>query len=116
MAKAALTLRYDAPQATNVLESATLQTDIISCCTLSLTSLIKGAWVQQGTHIDLIGAFKPEMRERVLSEAGDIVQTIREWFLRRFRYKSGFVELAGGHHAGRRSDDEITVFKSVGAA
>ncbi|MDO6591114.1 ornithine cyclodeaminase family protein [Loktanella sp. D2R18] len=132
VAKAARTLGYDA-QATDDLECATLQADIISCCTLSRAPLIKGAWVKPGTHIDLIGAFKPEMRETdsaliamasvfadtregVLSEGGDIVQAIREGAFGASDIKADLFDLARGDHAGRRSEDEITVFKSVGAA
>ncbi|MEP1586320.1 ornithine cyclodeaminase family protein [Sulfitobacter sp.] len=132
VAKAARTLGYDA-QATDDLECATLQADIISCCTLSRAPLIKGAWVKPGTHIDLIGAFKPEMRETdsaliamasvfadtrggVLSEGGDIVQAIREGAFYVSDIKADLFDLARGYHAGRRYDDEITVFKSVGAA
>lgn len=132
VAKSACALGYDA-QATNNLETATFQADIISCCTLSRTPLIKGAWVKAGTHIDLIGAFKPEMRETdstviamasvfadtregVLSEGGDIVHAIREGAFDASDIQADLFDLARGHHRGRRSDDEITVFKSVGAA
>ena len=132
VAKAARTLGCDA-QATDDLESATLQADIISCCTLSRAPLVKGAWVKPGTHIDLIGAFKPEMRETdsaliakasvfadtregVLSEGGDIVQAIRESAFDASEIKADLFDLARGYHAGRRSDYEITIFKSVGAA
>ena len=132
VAKAARTLGCDA-QATDDLESATLQADIISCCTLSRAPLVKGAWVKPGTHIDLIGAFNPEMRETdsaliakasvfadtregVLSEGGDIVQAIRESAFDASEIKADLFDLARGYHAGRRSDYEITIFKSVGAA
>ncbi|KAG1477496.1 hypothetical protein G6F54_014073 [Rhizopus delemar] len=53
---------FDA-QATTALEAATRQADIISCATLSTVPLIHGAWLRPGTHLDLIGSFKPEMRE-----------------------------------------------------
>ncbi|MBT8155720.1 ornithine cyclodeaminase family protein [Epibacterium ulvae] len=132
VAKAARGLGYEA-QTTDDLESATPQADIISCCTLSQAPLIKRAWVKPGTHIDLIGAFKPTMRETdsaliatasvfadtregVLSEGGDIVQAIREGAIDASDIQADLFDLARGSHAGRRSDEEITVFKSVGAA
>jgi ornithine cyclodeaminase len=123
---------YDA-RATDDLGSATLQADIISCYTLSWTTLIKGVWVKPGAHIDLIGAFKPEMpetdstliatasvfadtREGVLLEGGDIVQAIREGSFDASDIKADLFDLARGYHAGRRFDDEITVFKFLDAA
>ena len=77
------------------LQAAAKQADIVSCCTLSRDPLILGAWLRPGTHVDLIGAFKPDMRETdsaavarasvfvdtmggALSEGGDIVQAIGE--------------------------------------
>jgi ornithine cyclodeaminase len=49
VAKAARDFGYDV-QATDDLENASLQADIISCCTLSQTLLNKGAWVKPGTR------------------------------------------------------------------
>ena len=132
VASAARALGHDAT-ATSDLESAARQADIISCCTLSRAPLIRGDWVRAGTHVDLIGAFKPDMRETdsaligkasvfgdtregVLSEGGDIVQAIREGAITASDIKADLHALARGEHPGRRSAEEITVFKSVGAA
>ena len=49
------------------LEEAVGQADVISCATLTSDPLVKGEWLKPGQHLDLVGAFKPDMRE----EAGD---------------------------------------------
>ena len=115
------------------LETEARQADIISCCTLSREPLIKGDWLRPGTHVDLIGAFKPDMREvdsvavakasvfvdtvdGVLGEGGDIVQAINEGAIGENHIKSDLFDLCRGGHKGRDTDDEITLFKSVGAA
>jgi alanine dehydrogenase len=45
------------------LEMATRSADVISCATMSDTALIKGAWLKSNAHLDLVGSFKPTMRE-----------------------------------------------------
>jgi ornithine cyclodeaminase len=37
--------------------------DVITSATMSTDPMIKGAWLQPGQHIDLIGAYRPDMRE-----------------------------------------------------
>lgn len=115
------------------LERAARQADIISCATLSTEPLIRGEWLKPGAHLDLIGAFKPSMRESdseavrrarvfvdtregVLSEGGDIVQPIREGVISATDIRGELSELARGTIRGRTSPEEITLFKSVGAA
>ncbi|MGY3407031.1 MULTISPECIES: hypothetical protein [unclassified Bradyrhizobium] len=69
--------------------------DIVSCATTSREPLIVGQHLRPGTHLDLVGAFTPEMREtdddavcrsrvfvdtmRALKEAGDLLQPIAGW-------------------------------------
>lgn len=115
------------------LESAARQADIISCCTLAKTPLIKGAWLKAGAHLDLIGAYTPEMRESdddcvrrarifvdtkhgALKEAGDIVQPIAAGIISAADIQADLYQLCRGEVAGRETDDEITLFKSVGCA
>jgi len=45
------------------LESAVRQADIIGSATMATEPVIKGAWLQPGQHLDLIGAYRPDMRE-----------------------------------------------------
>lgn len=131
-AKEARRLGLEAEAVTD-LAAAAGQADIISCATLSETPLIRGEWLKPGTHLDLVGAFKPSMRESddeavrrssvfvdtyggALKEAGDIVQPLQSGVLAQSGIKGELAELVGGRHPGRSSADEITLFKSVGAA
>jgi len=49
-------------RATGDLDSAIRQADIVSSATLSKDPLVRGEWLNPGTHIDLVGAYTPEMR------------------------------------------------------
>lgn len=115
------------------LEAAAREADIISCATLATAPLIRGAWVKPGTHIDLVGAFRKDMRETDgalvaaatvfvdtmaggLTEGGDIVQAIAEGAIAREHVRGDLHALARGEARGRTREDEITLFKSVGAA
>jgi ornithine cyclodeaminase/alanine dehydrogenase-like protein (mu-crystallin family) len=37
--------------------------DIITCATMTTTPIIRGEWLRPGQHLDLIGAYRPDMRE-----------------------------------------------------
>jgi len=115
------------------LESAARGADIISCATLSHTPLIKGAWLSPGCHLDLVGAFRADMRESddeamrraslyvdtfggALAEGGDILQAIESGAISKDDIHADLHALTVGRSGGRTSVDEITAFKSVGAA
>lgn len=105
--------------------------DIVSVATLSTTPLIRGADVRPGTHIDLVGGFTPSMREAddalaaravivadgpgALETAGDLTQPIAAGLVDRAKVKL-FDDILAGRAEGRRNDDEVTLFKSVGLA
>jgi ornithine cyclodeaminase len=116
-------------------EAAVREADVISCATLSREPLVEGAWLRSGQHIDLVGAYTPEMREsddkavwraRVyvdtraggLKEAGDIVQAIRSGAIDEDDLIADLSELTRGQQTGRLAGDDasITLFKSVGTA
>ncbi|MBR0652394.1 ornithine cyclodeaminase family protein [Roseomonas terrae] len=107
--------------------------DIISAATLSTVPLIRGEDLRPGTHVDLVGAYRRDMREAdaavlaratlvvdtragALAEAGDIVQAIAEGALTESAIVADLSDLCRGMHPGRRSAAEITAFKSVGWA
>lgn len=115
------------------LEAAVRSADIISCATLSNTPLIQGDWLKAGTHLDLIGGFKPDMREAddtairraqvfvdtragAMKEAGDITQPLMNGALAADDIRAELSELVSGAHPGRTKNEDITLFKSVGAA
>ena len=45
------------------IEAVLSKVDIVSCATLSKTPLVMGKYLSPGQHIDLVGAYKPDMRE-----------------------------------------------------
>ncbi|MDM9624546.1 ornithine cyclodeaminase family protein [Rhizobium sp. S152] len=115
------------------LQAAARTADIVSCATLSNDPLISGDWLKPGAHLDLVGAFKPSMRESddaairrasvfvdtragAMTEAGDIVQPLKSGVLEEGDIRAELAELVTGEHKGRINGDEITLFKSVGAA
>ena len=121
----------DASVATN-LEQAARAADIISCATLSTAPLIRGEWLQPGTHLDLIGGFTPAMREsddacfargtvfvdtsEALMKSGDILEPIASGAWDQSRLAATLEDLCRGKHTGRSSAEEITVYKAVGTA
>ncbi|WP_253443201.1 ornithine cyclodeaminase family protein [Halomonas sp. Y3] len=115
------------------LEAATREADIVSCVTLSTAPLIRGAWLTPGTHLDLIGAFRPSMRETdadclarsevfvdtyagARGEAGDILQAMEEGAFSFDAIRAELAELLRAEKSGRSSPEAITLFKSVGAS
>ncbi len=118
---------------TSDLANAVRGAHIVCCATLSEAPLIAGHWLPLGVHLDLVGGFRPEMREAdddcirrarifvdtragALAEAGDIVQPLASGVLSEGDIAGDLFELARGSRAGRRYHDQITLFKSVGTA
>lgn len=115
------------------LDGAVRNSDIICCATLSNMALVKGTHVKDGTHVDLVGAYTPSMREsdsRLINkasvfvdtrtgaqqEAGDLILAASESKWSFDQIQAELSQLCSGARAGRISDKEITVFKSVGAS
>jgi len=115
------------------LAQALAQADIVSCATTATEPVVRGALVGAGTHVDLVGGFTPQMREGdddliaraeifvdsyagALKEAGDLLQPLASGALVRERVRAELAELVTGAHPGRKSREEITLFKSVGTA
>ena len=114
-------------------EAAISGADIIASATLSQQPLIEGRLLKPGQHVDLVGGFTPTMREAddeairrsrvyvdtragALKEAGDIVVPISTGVLNRDAVHGDLFELTRGISLGRQTEDEITLFKSVGTA
>ena len=114
---------------------AVADADIVSCATLSKVPLVEGAWLGEGQHLDLVGAYTPQMRESddkaawrarifvdtragALKEGGDVVQALANGTIDEDDILADLYDLARGTHGGRLAGDDatITLFKSVGAA
>jgi ornithine cyclodeaminase/alanine dehydrogenase-like protein (mu-crystallin family) len=115
------------------LETAVGEADIVSCATTSSEPVVFGKWLKPGVHVDLVGAFRPTMREvdgaavaaaRVfvdtregaLSEGGDLIQAIDEGAFKAQDVEAELTDLVTGAHPGRAGADDITLFKSCGTA
>lgn len=117
-------------QVADDLSTAIGAADVVSTVTSSTAPLILGADVKPGTHVDLIGAFKDDMRESDdalvakaslfvdfrpgAMKAGDLAQPLASGLITETDIKADLTELARGTHRGRVSDGEITFFKSAG--
>ena len=125
--------RAYAVRVTTDLEAAVRAADAIVCATLSSEPLVHGAWLKAGAHLNMVGAFTPQMREcddeavtrarlyadtreGVLKEAGDFVLPIEAGVIDRGDIVGDLASLCRGEAPGRRSAEEITLFKSVGMA
>lgn len=105
--------------------------DIVSTATMAAEPLVKGAWLHAGAHLDLVGGYRPDMREAddecitraarhyvdarftTLEIAGDLTQPIASGVLD----ASSVIDMdqvARGQKPKRISEDEITWFKSGG--
>lgn len=115
------------------LEAGVRQADIISTATLSTTPLVRGEWLKQGCHLDLVGAFTPAMRETddtavkrarlfcdiresALKEGGDLAQPIRDGVITPKQVEADLYDLCRGTVAIKREATDITLFKSAGGA
>jgi ornithine cyclodeaminase/alanine dehydrogenase-like protein (mu-crystallin family) len=109
------------------------ESDVLCTCTSNSAPLFDGRDLRPGTHLNLVGAFRPETREvdthtilrsRVVvdtysaaaSEVGELLIPLQEGAITRNHVAADLHELVSGTKQGRRSSEEITVFKSVGCA
>jgi ornithine cyclodeaminase len=107
--------------------------DIISAGTLSKKPLIMGEWLRSGQHIDLVGAFRPDMREAddgvlqkskiycdtragTTKEAGDLCDPLARGIISDSDVLGDLFDLASGSITVDRKPDDITLFKSAGTA
>jgi ornithine cyclodeaminase len=119
-------------EAVDDLEAAVRWADIVSCATLSQRPLVRGAWLRAGQHLDLVGAFNPEMSEAddeavaraelyvdtrvgALAESGELVGAIARGVIGRQAVRAELCELASDRFK-RSHPAAITLFKSVGTA
>ena len=114
------------------LETMVRLADIVTCATMSRTPVIRGEWLQPGQHVDLIGAYRADMREAddealrrarifvdsrlsVLEHIGELAEPITRGVLTKDDVVADFYDIASGSFA-RQSPDEITLFKNGGGA
>lgn len=124
-------LSEDLPvEATENLEQSVNWADLICCATMATEPLIKGDWLKAGTHVDLVGAYRKDMREAdddvlrrgrlfvdsrvtTISEIGELVIPIENDVISEADVLADLYELCSGA-PGRTSPEDITVFKNGG--
>ena len=128
----ALAGEYPGVQVMHDLEWAVRGADIVSAATMAREPLIRGAWLHPGQHLDLIGAFRPDMREAddeallrarifvdsretVLDHIGELHIPIKAGVIPRDAVIADYYDLPSGRFA-RRTPEEITLFKNGGGA
>ena len=100
---------------------------------MSVDPIIKGEWLKEGAYLDLIGSYKPNMREvndaailkskifvdsrmGALHETGELAIPIKMGLIKESDVVADLTELCVGKHHGRTDEHEIILFKSAGLA
>ncbi|MGH1411933.1 MAG: ornithine cyclodeaminase family protein [Pelagimonas sp.] len=112
------------------LETAIGEADIVTSATMASTPFIRGDWLQPGTHLDLIGAYRPDMREAddtalqrsrvfvdsfdtTLEHIGELKDPLASGAITRDHVLADYYDITAFK---RHSDDDITLFKNGGGA
>lgn len=107
--------------------------DLVVLATASREPVVESAWISDGAHICAIGACRPDQREMetalvsrgrlfvdstraAMAEAGDVILAMRDGAIDETHLAGELGELAAGLVAGRRSPEQVTIFKSLGLA
>lgn len=114
-------------------EDAVRNADIVATVTASPEPVLQRAWLKAGVHINAVGSSIPtareidtatmkgarlfvDRRESALNEAGDVLIPMREGAFGADHIEAELGEVVIGKNPGRRSPDELTLFKSLGLA
>jgi ornithine cyclodeaminase len=114
------------------LSDAVTNADIVSSATMTSSPVLHGEWLSKGTHVDLIGAYRPDMREAddaaissgslfvdsretTIDHIGELRDPIARGVLNAGDVKADYYDLPNGSF-NRTSADEITIFKNGGGA
>ena len=117
----------------DTVQAAVQGADLICTTTASREPVLHGEWVRAGAHLNVVGASLPtaretdtalmvrarlfvDRRESTLAEAGDFLIPKSEGAIDDGHIQAELGEILLGQAAGRRSPDEITLFKSLGLA
>ncbi|MBP2097660.1 ornithine cyclodeaminase family protein [Enterococcus rivorum] len=120
--------------ATKTCQECVENADIITTVTTSNLPTFKAEWIKPGAHINGMGSYTPDMQEMpkeilqkadaivfdttdgVLEEAGDFLIPLKEGSINKDNFKGELGQLILGEISGRKSETDITIFKSVGSA
>lgn len=125
-------VRFPLEPVANV-EAAVRDADVIVTATSSREPVLQRQWIKRGVHINLVGSSIPsareadsatmaagtlfvDRRESTQNESGDYLFPLREGAIPPDHIRAEVGEVLTGFAKGRTSDDEITIFKSLGLA
>ena len=114
-------------------EEALAGAEIVCTATSSREPIVRREWLASGTHVNAVGSSIPtareldaetvaqaslfvDRRESTLNESGDYLLAVEEAGIGPEHIRAELGELLTGAHPGRASEDELTVFKSLGLA
>jgi ornithine cyclodeaminase/alanine dehydrogenase-like protein (mu-crystallin family) len=113
-------------------DAALFGAEVVCTATSSKEPIVERRWLAPGTHVNAVGAFGPgreldtetvagatffvDRRESALNEGGDYGLAAAEGSIGPDHIEAELGELLAGMHPGRKTDDELTVFKSYGIA
>ena len=112
------------------LETAVGEADIVTCATMTTEPILRGAWLRPGQHVDLIGAYRPDMREAddealrrasvfvdaratTLGHIGELKIPLAAGVIAAEDVRADYYD---GDAMRRSSEAEITLFKNGGGA
>lgn len=114
------------------LAAAVGRADIVTCATMSTEPVLRGDWLRPGQHIDLIGAYRPDMREvddaalsradifvdsrdTTLDHIGELKIPLAAGVVESSDVRADYYDMAEGRFT-RSSPEQITLFKNGGGA
>jgi len=117
--------------ATATAREAVQHADIICTVTAAPEPILKGEWVRPGTHVNVVGSgiagpaevdndlvvrsrFFVDSREGVLQQGAEFLRAKAAGLIDDDHIVAEIGQVLGGEVEGRRSPDEITVYKSLG--
>ena len=118
----------------NSADEAVAEADIVCTCTTSRSPVFKGTSLRPGTHVNAIGSYAPDMQEidsdtvvrasRIITEhvdglwaaAGDILDPLEKGLIAKSKVVGSVGDVMAGKVSGRKYEDEITLYESVGSA
>lgn len=112
-------------------QDAVGEADIICTVSGAPEPILKGAWVRPGTHINVVGSsvagpaeidndlvakarFVADSRENVLQQGAEFLRAKKAGVVNDSHIFAEIGQILGGDIAGRRDDEEITLYKSLG--
>jgi ornithine cyclodeaminase len=130
--------RIDVPpgvlvEAADSVAAAVADADIVTTVTSARTPILAGEWLKPGSHVNLVGAalreaaeadvevvrrsrFFVDYRASAMAQAGELIDAIEQGIVTAGHIAGEIGEVLSGAVPGRRSETEITVYKSLGVA